>query len=85
MLHQHVGPVHAAAQAPLCAVQEVEAVILGMEPDHVTTKHALEYLVRPGEDPHDIPRREGDVEEEAHLNANLLLHAGIPDCVGGQH
>ena len=85
VLHQHVGPVHAAAQTPLGAVQEVEAVVLGVEPDHVTAQHALEYLVRPGEDPHDVPRWERDMEEEAHLDADFLLHAGVPDRVGRQH
>ena len=85
VLHQHVGPVHATAQAPLGTVQEVEAVVLGVEADHVAAKHALEYLVRPGEDPHNIPRWEGNVEEEAHLDTDLLLHAGVPDSVGRQH
>ena len=85
MLHQHVGPVHAAAEAPLGAVEEVEAVVLSMEPDHVAAQHPLQDLVRPGEDPHDVPRGEGDVEEKAHLDADFLLDAGVSDSVGCQH
>ena len=85
VLDQHFVPVDPAAQTPLAAVQEVDTVVLRVEANHVTAQHALQYFVRPGEDPHDVPGGERDVEEETHPDVDLLLHTDISDGVGSQH
>ena len=45
VLHQHVGPVHPAAQTSLTTVQEVETIVISVECHHVTTQHTLQYLI----------------------------------------
>ena len=66
MLHQHSVPIHSAAKTSAAALKEVEAVVLDVEGHQVTAKHALEDFVSPWEDPHYVPGRERDVEEESH-------------------
>ena len=84
-LYQHFVSVHSAAQTSLAAVQEVDAIVLSVETNHVTTQHALQYLVRPGEYPHDVPGGEGYVEEETHPDTYIFLHTDVSDGVGGEH
>ena len=84
VIHQPIG-ILPASKTSLTTIQEVEAVVFRVESNHVTSEHPLKYLIRPGEYPHDVPGGEGDVEEEAHLDVDLLLHAGVSDRVGSQH
>ena len=85
MLYQHFAPVDSAAKTSLTTVQEVDAVVLSVETNHVTPQHTLKHLVRPGKDPHDVPGREGDVEEETHPDIYLLLHTDVSDGVRSEH
>ena len=41
MLDKHLVPVNPAAEASLAAVEEVDAVVLNVEPNHITTEHTL--------------------------------------------
>ena len=85
VLHQLTHPVHAAAQTTGTAVNEVDTIVLNMETNEVTAEDALEDEVVPGEDPDDVPGREGDVQEETNLDGNLLLLRHGPDGGGRQH
>ena len=85
MFHQHPHPVHPAPEAPLAAVDEVDAIVLDLETDEVTAQDALEDEVVPGEYPDDVPGGEGDVKEEADLAGDLLLLRYRPDGGGGEH
>lgn len=85
VFHQHLLAVHTAAQTPLAAVDEIEAVILHVEAHGVAAEDPLQELVVPGEEPHDVPRWEGDVQEERHLDGQAQLVAPVADAVGGHH
>ena len=41
MLNKHLVPVNPTAKASLAAVKEVDAVVLNVEPNHITTEHTL--------------------------------------------
>ena len=83
MLHQQVLTVDPAAEAPLAAVDEVQAVVLNVKTDHVATEHSLEDLVRPWEQSEYVPRWEWDVEEEAQLKPQILVLGRLSDPVRG--
>jgi hypothetical protein len=70
---------HTAPDPPAAALEEVDAVVLDVESHKVTAEHALEDVVAPGEDAHDVPGGEGDVQEESHPDLQLFLNARIPD------
>ena len=42
------------------------------------TQHSHQDFVDPGEDPDDVERREGDVQEEPHPDLDSLLIADVP-------
>ena len=85
MLDQHPTPIYPAPKTSAAAFEEVEAVVLDVECNQVTAKHSLKDFVPPRKDPHNVPGRKGNVEEEAHPHTELLLDTSISNGVGGQH
>lgn len=85
VLDQQIFTIHPAAEAPLATVDEVQAVILDMETDHVATEHTLKYLVGPWEKSKYVPGWERNVQEEAQLQFQILLVGGLSDPIGRRH
>ena len=67
VLHQLAFPVNHQPESLLTTLQEVLRVTFNMEPDQITPQHPDKDLVIPGEQSEDVPRREGNVQEEGNL------------------
>jgi hypothetical protein len=85
MLNQKILAVHATSKIPLTTVDEIQAVILNVETDHVTSQDTLQYFIRPGQQSEDIPRWKRDVQEERQLELQVPFLSHLANVIGGQH